>query len=77
LHPRRWPHNPAVHEKRFRWFGARCAPEYPIEAPALEVFGDKTRMLQVAAPTLWLHVLGQGASSAHVVLEHDGRIFEI
>ncbi|MFZ9889156.1 MAG: MBL fold metallo-hydrolase [Myxococcota bacterium] len=66
---------PAVHEKRFRWFGARYAPEYPTKAPALEVFGDRTRTLQVAGLTLRLHVLGQGASGAHVVLEHEGHVF--
>jgi glyoxylase-like metal-dependent hydrolase (beta-lactamase superfamily II) len=66
---------PAVHEIRTGWFAKDYAPEYPKDAPKLEVFGSETTQLQAAGIQLNLHVLGVGASGAHVVAQVDDALF--
>ncbi len=66
---------PAVHTKRYGWFGKRYAPDYPAETPAPRVFGETTTPLEAAGLTLTAHVLGAGCSGAHVAVEYDGHLF--
>lgn len=66
---------PQVHEKRLRAFGERYKPDYPLDVPAPEVFGDATMTLPLAGTTVTLHVVGPGCSAAHVVLEWNGNVF--
>ena len=66
---------PAVHEIRLGWFFEEYAPDYPKLAASPDAFGDRSTELNVAGLTLKLHVLGRGASGAHVVLQHRDRVF--
>ena len=70
---------PAVHEIRWGWFGRDYAPDYPREAANPQVFGDKTTTLSAGGISVTAHVLGQGASGAHVVVEYktetDNNLF--
>ena len=66
---------PAVHALRKSWFFDRYGPDYPADAPTLDVFGDVTHDLDVAGLTLRLHVFGAACSRAHVVVEIAGHLF--
>jgi glyoxylase-like metal-dependent hydrolase (beta-lactamase superfamily II) len=66
---------PAVHEIRWEWFGKEYAPDYPRDAAKPDVFGDKTVTMSVAGVPLTLHVLGKGASGAHVVVQHRDAVY--
>lgn len=66
---------PAVHAKRVKWFGARYAPDYPLDQPAPTSLGEATRTLEAAGLTLTVHVLGAGCSGAHIAVEFDGHLF--
>jgi glyoxylase-like metal-dependent hydrolase (beta-lactamase superfamily II) len=66
---------PPVHEIRWGWFGKEYAPDYPREAAKPEMFGDKTTELFLAGLPIKLHVLGKGASGAHVVAQFRDRVF--
>ena len=63
---------PSVHAMRKRSFYERYQPDYPSEAAAPDVFGDKTTELRAAGLALKLHVMGAGCSEAHVVAELPG-----
>jgi glyoxylase-like metal-dependent hydrolase (beta-lactamase superfamily II) len=66
---------PAVHAIRWDWFGKDYAPDYPKEAAKPDSFGDKTAELTLAGLSIKLHVLGQGASGAHVVAQYRDQVF--
>jgi glyoxylase-like metal-dependent hydrolase (beta-lactamase superfamily II) len=66
---------PGVHEIRLGWFFDEYSPDYPKLAAKPTEFGDKTTELTLAGITLKLHVLGKGASGAHVVVQHKNSIF--
>jgi glyoxylase-like metal-dependent hydrolase (beta-lactamase superfamily II) len=60
---------PAVHVIRLGWFFDEYAPHYPKEAAKPSVFGSQTTELEAGGVKLKLHVLGAGASAAHVVAQ--------
>lgn len=60
---------PAVHQIRYGWFYNEYAPDYPKDAAAPDVFGNATTTMTIAGLPLTLHVLGRGASEAHVVVQ--------
>jgi glyoxylase-like metal-dependent hydrolase (beta-lactamase superfamily II) len=66
---------PAVHTIRWDWFGKEYAPDYPRDAAKPDVFGDKTVELTLAGLPIKLHVLGKGASGAHVVAQYRDQVF--
>lgn len=66
---------PSVHEGRKRSFYARYQPDYPADAPSLAVFGDATTTLQRAGLAVKIHVLGPGASGAHLAVEWERHVF--
>lgn len=66
---------PHVFELRTRAFGARYAPDWPTEAPALESFGAESTTIDAAGLRLRAHVMGGGVSEAHVVIEWEGHVF--
>jgi glyoxylase-like metal-dependent hydrolase (beta-lactamase superfamily II) len=66
---------PAVHNIRWGWFGEEFAPDYPREAAKPEVFGDRSFELNVEGLVIKLHVLGKGASGAHVVAQYQSMVF--
>ena len=66
---------PEVHQDRLASFYERYKPDYPLETPKPESFGDSTREISAGGTTIKLHVLGEGASGAHVVAEYDGHLF--
>ncbi len=66
---------PAVHTIRWDWFGKEYAPDYPRDAAKPDVFGDKTVELTLAGLPIKLHVLGKGASGAHVVAQFRDQVF--
>jgi glyoxylase-like metal-dependent hydrolase (beta-lactamase superfamily II) len=66
---------PAVHKDRYAAFYERFKPDYPVEAPEPEAFGDRTMEIEAAGLRIKLHVLGAGASGAHVVAEWEGHVF--
>jgi glyoxylase-like metal-dependent hydrolase (beta-lactamase superfamily II) len=65
----------AVHDIRYSWFAKEYAPDYPSQAAKPDVFGDKTVTLSFAGVPLTLHVLGRGASGAHVVVQHRDTVY--
>lgn len=66
---------PVIHEKRYAAFHDRYAPDYPEAAAKPEVFGDSTRVLDLAGLSLTAHVMGKGCSEAHVAVEWEGHLF--
>jgi glyoxylase-like metal-dependent hydrolase (beta-lactamase superfamily II) len=66
---------PAVHEIRWGWFGREYAPDYPRDAAVPESFGDRTTTLRAGGVEVTAHVLGRGASGAHVVVQAGGHVF--
>jgi glyoxylase-like metal-dependent hydrolase (beta-lactamase superfamily II) len=66
---------PAVHDIRLGWFFDEYAPDYPKLPANPAVFADQTSTINVAGLTLKLHVLGRGASGAHVVVQHRDGVF--
>lgn len=66
---------PAVHELRTGWFYEKFKPDYPVETPTPESFGNSTREISAAGLNLKLHVLGPGCSKAHVVVQHEDHVF--
>ncbi len=66
---------PEVHQIRLDWFYSQYQPEYPLETPSPESFGDKTREFNVAGMKLTAHVLGPGCSAAHIVVQTGQRLF--
>jgi glyoxylase-like metal-dependent hydrolase (beta-lactamase superfamily II) len=64
-----------VHAIRWGWFGQEYSPDYPREAGKPDVFGDQTQFLTLAGLPLTLHVLGRGASGAHVVVQFKDNVF--
>jgi len=66
---------PAVHEIRLGWFFDQYAPDYPKLSAVPDAFGDRSTDLNVAGITLKLHVVGRGASGAHVLVQHGDRVF--
>jgi glyoxylase-like metal-dependent hydrolase (beta-lactamase superfamily II) len=66
---------PAVHAIRWQWFGKEYAPDYPKDAAQPDVLGDKTTAINVAGLRITLHVLGAGASGAHVVAQYRDQVF--
>lgn len=66
---------PAVHALRRAWFHDRYKPDYPDKAPAPESFGDRSTTVTLAGLEIELHVMGPGASEAHVVAEYQGHVF--
>jgi glyoxylase-like metal-dependent hydrolase (beta-lactamase superfamily II) len=60
---------PAVHQIRYGWFFNEYAPDYPKDAAVPDVFGEATTTMTIAGLPLKLHVLGRGASGAHVVVQ--------
>lgn len=68
-------HIPAVHKLRSGWFFERFQPDYPTEEPRPESFGNQTTELQAAGLTVKAHVLGEGCSDAHVVVQFEDNLF--
>jgi glyoxylase-like metal-dependent hydrolase (beta-lactamase superfamily II) len=66
---------PGVHQIRYGWFFKEYAPDYPADAAVPDAFGDATTELALAGISLKLHVLGKGASGAHVVVQHGHNVF--
>lgn len=66
---------PAVHAIRWEWFGQEYAPHYPRDAAKPDIFGDKTITTTIAGLALTLHVVGQAASGAHVLVQHRDQLF--
>jgi len=66
---------PSVHADRYRSFFKRFQPDYPAEYTLPEVFGDRSTEIEAAGLKLKLHVLGAGASAAHVVVEWNKHVF--
>jgi glyoxylase-like metal-dependent hydrolase (beta-lactamase superfamily II) len=66
---------PAVHKLRTEWFYDRFKPDYPSEEPKPESFGSTTKEISAAGLTVKAHVLGEGASEAHVVVEFEKHVF--
>jgi glyoxylase-like metal-dependent hydrolase (beta-lactamase superfamily II) len=66
---------PEVHAIRWEWFGKEYAPDYPQEAAQPSRFGNQTTVVSLAGLPLTLHVLGKGASDAHVVVQHRDQVF--
>jgi glyoxylase-like metal-dependent hydrolase (beta-lactamase superfamily II) len=66
---------PAVHDIRLGWFFDEYSPDYPKLAAKPTEFGDKTTELNLAGISIKLHVLGKGASGAHVVVQYKSSIF--
>lgn len=66
---------PAVHDIRLGWFFDEYSPEYPKLAANPDAPIDKTTALTIAGLPLTLHVLGRGASGAHVVVQHRDNVF--
>jgi glyoxylase-like metal-dependent hydrolase (beta-lactamase superfamily II) len=66
---------PAVHEIRLGWFFEEYSPDYPKFAAKPAEFGAKTMEMTLAGLNLTLHVLGKGASGAHVVVQYKSSLF--
>ncbi len=66
---------PEVHDKRVKAFYERYKPDYPLELPRPDSFGDQTTTLQLAGLPVELHVTGAGCSEAHVIATFDGHLF--
>ncbi len=66
---------PEVHKDRHFWFYNRFKPDYPDQEPMPSSFGPRSLDIAVAGTTLKAHVLGAGASGAHVVVEFEGHVF--
>jgi glyoxylase-like metal-dependent hydrolase (beta-lactamase superfamily II) len=66
---------PAVHDIRLGWFFDEYSPDYPKLAAKPTAFGDKTTVLNLAGLPIKLHVLGKGASGAHVVVQYKSSVF--
>jgi glyoxylase-like metal-dependent hydrolase (beta-lactamase superfamily II) len=66
---------PAVHDIRIGWFFDEYAPDYPKLPASPDAAVERTAELVLAGLSLKLHVLGRGASGAHVVVQHRDRVF--
>jgi glyoxylase-like metal-dependent hydrolase (beta-lactamase superfamily II) len=66
---------PAVHEIRLGWFFDEYSPDYPKLAAKPTEFGERTTELTIAGIAIKLHVLGKGASGAHVVVQYKNSVF--
>lgn len=66
---------PEVHRLRKSWFFDRFKPDYPVDQPTPESFGDKNTEIQAAGLNLKLHVMGSGCSEAHVVVQFENHVF--
>jgi glyoxylase-like metal-dependent hydrolase (beta-lactamase superfamily II) len=66
---------PSVHQIRYGWFFDEYKPDYPKNAAIPDVFGNAATELMLAGLNLKVHVLGRGASGAHVVVQHAGSMF--
>ena len=66
---------PAVHKIRYGWFFDEYKPDYPKDSAIPSVFGEATANLTIAGLPLTLHVLGKGASNAHVVVQYRQNVF--
>ena len=66
---------PAVHKIRYGWFFDEYKPDYPQDAAVPSVFGDSTEKIILEGLPLTLHVLGKGASNAHVVVQYQQNVF--
>jgi glyoxylase-like metal-dependent hydrolase (beta-lactamase superfamily II) len=70
---------PAVHKIRLGWFFDEYAPDYPKDAAVPDVFNisadTKSTVLTLAGLNITVHVLGKGASGAHLVVQHNDRAF--
>lgn len=68
-------HIPAVHKLRTGWFYEKFKPDYPSEEPKPESFGNQTTELKAAGLSVKAHVLGEGCSDAHVVVQFEDNVF--
>jgi glyoxylase-like metal-dependent hydrolase (beta-lactamase superfamily II) len=66
---------PAVHTIRLGWFADDFKPDYPLDAAKPAVFGDSTQEVNWGGTSIKLHVLGPGASAAHVVAQVGDAVF--
>jgi glyoxylase-like metal-dependent hydrolase (beta-lactamase superfamily II) len=66
---------PSVHDIRLGWFFDEYSPDYPKLAAKPTEFGSNTTELNIAGIRLTLHVLGKGASGAHVVVQYKSHLF--
>jgi glyoxylase-like metal-dependent hydrolase (beta-lactamase superfamily II) len=66
---------PAVHEIRLGWFFDEYSPNYPKLAAKPTEFGEKSTEITIAGITLKLHVMGKGASDAHVAVQYKNNLF--
>jgi glyoxylase-like metal-dependent hydrolase (beta-lactamase superfamily II) len=66
---------PAVHTIRLGWFADDFKPDYPQDAAKPTSFGDRTQEVDWGGVKIKLHVLGLGASAAHVVAQVGDAVF--
>jgi glyoxylase-like metal-dependent hydrolase (beta-lactamase superfamily II) len=66
---------PGVHTIRLGWFAEEYKPDYPAIAAQPTVFGDRTQEVDWGGVKIKLHVLGAGASAAHVVAQVGDAVF--
>lgn len=66
---------PSVHAQRLEAFGQRYAPDFPVQTPQPEAFGDVTTALDLGGLPLTLHVLGPGCGAAHVAVQWQDHLF--
>jgi glyoxylase-like metal-dependent hydrolase (beta-lactamase superfamily II) len=66
---------PAVHTIRLGWFADEFKPDYPLDAAKPTVFGDSTQEVNWGGTPIKLHVMGPGASAAHVVAQVGDAVF--
>jgi glyoxylase-like metal-dependent hydrolase (beta-lactamase superfamily II) len=66
---------PGVHTIRLGWFAEDFKPDYPQDAAKPTSFGDRTQEVDWGGIKIKLHVLGAGASAAHVVAQAGDAVF--
>jgi glyoxylase-like metal-dependent hydrolase (beta-lactamase superfamily II) len=66
---------PGVHTIRLGWFAEEYKPDYPAIAAQPTVFGDRTQEVDWGGVKIKMHVLGAGASVAHVVAQVGDAVF--
>lgn len=66
---------PGVHAIRLGWFAEEFKPDYPTLGAQPIVFGDRTQEVDWGGIKIKLHVLGAGASAAHVVAQVGDTVF--
>lgn len=66
---------PAVDLDRRRSFYERFKDDYPPDLVLPESFGSESVNMDLAGLNVKAHVVGQGCSDAHVVVQYEGHLF--